>query len=118
MSWNAYCVYPKDVTLDQKAAAESGFILAASRVSSVCGMVDGHLREGGLCLEECAAALAAGTGGNVRPEGVSLWDWSPERVRELASSAQWHESADPYAMSAKVFVETCAQYGLGVRFSW
>ena len=66
------------------------------------------------------------------PDAVaSEIEWSPETVKRLTARADWNfpqicedENSYPdwYEMShfwtAKIFLETCATHGLGIRISW
>lgn len=60
--------------------------------------------------------------------------WSPETVLRLSDSADWDfptedliesvedeicaDMYDDYRPEARLFLETCAERGLGIRFSW
>jgi hypothetical protein len=94
------------------------FKAAAKMVRDKAGSVDGLLERGALDCSDCALALEAAT-------GRSCWDedgWTAAEVRNLATNAVWPAEMPPEGawstLSAKAFLETCAEVGTGIHFSW
>lgn len=91
---------------------------AAERVRESAGAVDFGLQAGWLYRSNCAYALQNAT-------GESCWDeagWSAKKVKMLAASARWPEDVPDEnkwaVLSAKAFLDTCADIGTGISFSW
>ena len=110
MGWDGYANRSRGNIRKFKKAAEA--------VKSAAGAVDGMLERGALDCSACAMALEAAT-------GASCWDddgWDAKKVRRLAASATWPSelaTKDAWAvLSAKAFLETCAEIGTGIHFSW
>lgn len=94
------------------------FLSQAQEVQKMCGDVDGWFRLGGLDCSDCARMLEKATGkGCWSEEG-----WSAEQVKDLQREADWSfefDERDRWAyLSAKHFLDTCAELGLGVMFTW
>ncbi len=107
-----------DGIADNTRGHKRKFKEAAERVKEAAGSVDFGLKDGWLDCSCCAHALQDAT-------GADCWDehgWSAEKVKQLARSAQWPEDTpdeDKWAvLSAKAFLETCAEIGTGIHFSW
>ena len=80
--------------------------------------IDGLLRHGGLDVSICGHMLELAT-------HTSVYEpiyWSPEKVQELARTANWNfpiMDTEIWAReSARAFLEHCAKLGRGIRFSW
>lgn len=109
----------RDPRMDQVFAA------AAERVTAATGTCDWMLPQAGLDVSLCADELSRATGEDVYPDGPHIqgkFDWTPGTVRRLAAEARWVEPEDSKLLwafhSAREFLNTCAELGLGVRFSW
>jgi hypothetical protein len=114
MGWDAYAVDPATNKPVERPLPLWGFRRAARRVRQHVGTVDGFLRMGGLDCSACADALRQAAG--IDPWGPDL---PPARVKAALKRANWDRAALPWAReSACAFLETCARFRLGVRFSW
>lgn len=111
MGWDAIATnkeYSKEIT--------EAFESASEKVRQTVGSVDGYLRVGGLDCHESGRCLEFATGKSVYVE-----EWTSEEVKTLAKSANWEQpnSYEQWAQgSALFFLDTCAKYGLGIKFSW
>lgn len=125
MGWDAY----SSADLRDKAT-KIAFELASKRVIDQCGTVDGSLEGGGLGISSSARMLETAferTGEQAlgfffhpyQDDKVSI-----EQAKILAYKLNWNFEFDVplderYAYwSAKEFVNTCAQLGLEIRFSY
>lgn len=94
------------------------FAEVSKEVVTRTGAVDFLLRCGGLDCSACAHMLERAT-------KCTAWDgdgWVAEQVQMLARTADWdfdYSANDAWAYwSARRFLETCARYKLGIKFSW
>jgi len=91
------------------------FAAANARAVGLAGEeVDWLLKSGALDVSTCGEMMAR--------VGIAAWsdDLAPSDVRRYAK-ADWGEPPEKNAWaywSARIFIETCAELGLGVRFSW
>jgi hypothetical protein len=114
MGWDAYAIDPETDESVERRLHLWAFRRAAKRVQRRARTVDGMLRMGGLGCSVCADALRRGA--FIDPWGANL---TPEQVKASVSYADWNAVALPWAReSARAFLETCARFRLGVRFSW
>lgn len=98
-------------------ALRAAFEVAATEARQLGGSTDWLLSIGGLDVSTCGEKLSAAVGRSVYDED----GWTPEEVKEMASSADWKATDVQPAWaywSARKFLETCAAHNLGIRFSW
>lgn len=137
MGWDAYAIIPWTEADEEPRTAydwrndrfritshEVAFNAAVKRAGAAIlsiyeghpprAWVDGLLPDGGLDISDCGEALEAATGQNCWTERP----WSPEFVRDLARFAEWPETLTSASISAREFLETCAEQGLGIMFSF
>ncbi len=95
----------------------AAFTAAANAVKESAGTCDGYLHIGGLDVSTCGEMLEEATSRDVYGD-----DWDAEEVFEMVGFVNWNQEIneqDRWALeSAKAFLEVCAQYSLGVTFSW
>ncbi len=126
MGWDAFALSPE--TSDWVAAANQktkeleivdekttvAFAAAVLRVVGKAGGVDADLKIGGLGCRSCAEMF--------EQAGASPYsDWDAEKVKDIARTANWDfdPGEDAWAYwSAREFLQTCADLGLAVRFSY
>jgi len=126
MGWDAYAINAIDETIYTELSRHNpkfsrhrqAFLLAAKRVTSVTGSCDADLSGGALDCSNCAYMLQEAT-------NRSCWSetpWSVDEVQTLSTEANWDfkvRREDLWAYySAKVFLETCAELKLGIKFSF
>lgn len=126
MGWDAYAIRPNGQRIkvlwgrtyrNPKLANtkyRKAFEGAADRVKRGAGSYDWLLPIGGLDVSTCGEELSRATGRSVYDENP----WSVDFVRHLAEIANWPEESNSYVLSAREFLEACAECGLGVEFSW
>ena len=96
------------------------FNKASNEVKKQCGNVDFLLKYGGLDCSDCAEVLQSVTGKNCRDEN----GWNKDEVKLLAQSLEWPDIStineeDRWAvLSAKAFLEVCAENSYSISFSW
>jgi hypothetical protein len=114
MGWDAYTV-PRPTGANKKAFTE-----AATAVDEKGWGRDIGLDIGWLDTRLAGEYLGEATGEDVYAEEP----WSPERVRQINAGARWPEpgsvpSCELWAYwSARTFLQTSAELGLGIRFSY
>ena len=127
MGWDAYATKDGEILSISELGSAPGdawvltdhtlrlaFWEAMKAVASRVGNVDGSLRLGGLDCSVCAQAID-------RHGGFDPWsrdDLTPEQVKVVVrdwDAPQWNTWG---TLSAYYFLKTCADHGLGVRFSW
>jgi len=93
---------------------KAAFEQAAEKVRELDGAdnLDWLLCVGALDCSWFAEALETAT-------GMECWgaDLSAEQVQKYLAVADWSKVTVPH-QSARLFLETCAQHNLGMRFSW
>ena len=108
MSWDAIAINGKN--------HKDRFKEASELVKEKTGSVDGMLEDGMLDCKLSGEMLFDATGESV----YSATPWSPEKVQELNQKANWnfeYDKKDKWAhKSAQIFLQTCAELGLGIRF--
>ena len=128
MGWDAFAVrvrgkkelgrsYARSYLTDPKLRPL--FIAAEAEVKRLASTCDGFLRYAALDCSACAYEFE-------RCTGQTAWaknGYTPEQVKQMADESLWTtESCDPDNLwafySVKMFIQTCAKAGLGVRFSW
>ncbi len=120
MGWDAH----SSVLVDWKAGKlknsklNTAFKNASNEIVSQCGEVDGLLYLGGLDFKEAGLMLEIATKESV----FELNGWSSEKVKELNKKANWNFKYDKESrwlyLSAKKFLEVCAEHNLSITFSW
>lgn len=128
MGWDAYATTKQGERLNTENCSKgiriknkrirSAFKIADEKCVKEHGSVDGFLSSGGLDVSICAKMLEKAT-------GQSAWSedgWDYLQVKIIAILANWNfkyekQNAWAYA-SAKIFLETCAELGLGITFSY
>lgn len=122
MGWDAFATKPDGtdacvVRVDSSPIEDvPEFKRRADEVRSAVGTCDGLLAKAALDCSACAYALENATYLNAWHED----GWSPDEVKHAAANANWKVcKQEPWAVeSAKAFLETCAELGYGIRFSW
>lgn len=98
-------------------ASADAFVAAAEKVRTLTGNVDGFLHAGGLDVSLCGKFLSVATGRDVYGDS-----WPQDLVKQLSAAAMWPTDVgtmDRWALeSAREFLRVCAEYNLGVVFSW
>jgi hypothetical protein len=94
------------------------FLDAFKEIQQITGTVDGYLDIGSLDCSICGKMLEKATDQSTyTPLG-----WSIDVVIALNTSANWeffYNKKDQWAyLSAKKFLEICAQENLSIKFSW
>lgn len=116
MGWDAYSIGDEESGLSA-FQVRTCFQEATLFVQALTGVADAWLPKGGLDCSVCARMLAKATGEDVYGD-----PWTAEKVKELNASASWgfvFEEDQAWAYwSARKFLETCAELGLGIEFSW
>lgn len=132
MGWDAFATLPNGHDLPRTPvegdwlpkddALRTAFRRAGATVMDCCGTVDGGLKHGMLDVSTCGQALEWYTGVDAWPDDIT--PLTPEQVQTLARNAQWpdvlalpRDQQWPIA-SARAFLDTCAEHGLGIRFSY
>lgn len=120
MGWDADAIYDNEpfgyVRTDRDLEAKVAFERAVQRAMNPLG-VDCRLRSGGLDLSGSVAWLARATN-----EVDRFAVWSAAEVREKCVTAMWPELDELSelerccVLSAKAFLETCAERGYGIQF--
>ena len=118
MDADAFVPDGRCVTTDPVLSAAFGRASEAAR--ELGGGVDGFLDIGSLDCGQCIDFMERALG---RTGGPAAGIWSTEEVRAMWEGADW---PDPGAVppdelwaywSARKFVETCVEHGLGIWFS-
>lgn len=117
MGWDACAIIPAE----KKDQAKKAFKLAKENMP--CMEVDGCLSEGQLGLFDSIMSLLDAVD-EYDIDGVS---WSSRQVKEYAMKADFEcdkcqertkqQGSAIASESAKAFLKTCAQLGVGIRFS-
>ena len=119
MGFDADAFVPDGRCVTTDPALSAAFAAASEWVSRHTGGVDGLLAIGSL---DCRAAIGFMERALGRAAGPSAGIWPPEAVRSMAEAAHWPEpeSVPPDERwaywSARRFVETCVEQGLGIWF--
>lgn len=94
------------------------FKAACDEVRMHADMIDGGLDAGVLDCSDCRNMLQTAFNG----EYSVYTDWTPEQLTALNDVANWdfkYSKDDAWAYwSARLWLKTCAELGLGARFSY
>lgn len=122
MGWDAHSSaemdYSKPFSRIRDKQIRRYFKKASDFVKAKTGTVDCLLETGSLDCDQCAKMLEAATGQTCWMDG-----WSEADVQAIRETACWDNISitkdDEWAFwSARKFLETCANLGLSINFSW